>query len=104
VTLINKQNSNITLTSSPNPGSKKNCIMFTATVKGVLLGAPTPTGTVTFDFDDCTPFVTLALDSTGLIKVCHKFKKRGSFNVRAIYNGDVTFNVSSTSIKQIIKQ
>lgn len=103
VTLIIKKNTQVTLTSSPTRGCVEKPVKFTATVTSVGTTTLIPSGTVTFDFDDCTPLINVTMDSTGVAKICHKFRESGTYNVRAIYNGDTNFNVSSTSLTIVIK-
>jgi len=84
-----------TLSSSMNPGSLSQPVTFTATVTS---GA---TGTVTFK-DGSTILGTISLTGT-TAQLTTSSLSLGSHTIQAIYNGDVTYATSNTSMTETIK-
>jgi hypothetical protein len=73
-------------------------VMFTATVRDPS-GAGTPTGTVTF-FVGNTAVARVTLDANGQARIRGFFSVAGLFTIRAVYSGDVNFDVSSQSLTE----
>jgi len=94
--IVNKVNSTITLTSSPNPAGSKNTMMtFTA---AVIPG--NATGAVTFK--DGNAVIGTGNLSGGHAAFSAKFST-GTHSITAVYSGDTNFNGStSNTVKQVI--
>jgi len=81
------------LTSSPNPSTYGQNVMFTAFVGS---GSGTPTGTVTF-FDGTTSMGSSALDANAFAMLSVSSLSTGTHTVTAQYNGNGTFATSTSS-------
>ena len=83
------------LISSRNPSLDGESVTFTATVTAAPPGTGTPTGTVQFKTNgvNCGSPVTL---SSGISTTTVSFAV-GSYTVTAVYDGDATFNGSTSS-------
>ncbi|MES4892200.1 Ig-like domain repeat protein [Streptomyces sp. NPDC096012] len=88
-----------TLASSPDPSAVGQPVVLLARVAAVPPGAGTPTGTVTFTFDDGTPEVTAPVVNH-IAAVTHTFTgTAGSpFGVTAAYDGDQDFAPSTSPV------
>lgn len=94
---INKQPTQTTLTSSLNPSSAGQPVIFTATVVGQY-GA-TPTGSVTFNISLSKPAIVSL--TNGVATYMWTFKMSGSRTVTANYSGD---NNNQASVNPTINQ
>src|SRR5439155_26291299 len=92
---VNQANSSIALVSSNNPSVFGQSAIFAATVSAVSPGAGTPTGTVTFSVDG-TPLETNTL-AAGVVRYTNTTFSVGSHLITAAYNGDGSFNTSTSS-------
>ncbi|MEU8828343.1 Ig-like domain repeat protein [Streptomyces sp. NPDC048636] len=91
------------LTSAPDPSLVGEPVTFTATVAAAPPGAGTPTGTVTFDFGDGTPIVTVVVG--GVAEATHAFSAAAEtpYTVTATYNGDADFGTSVGTALQTVQ-
>ncbi|QKV91330.1 Ig-like domain repeat protein [Streptomyces sp. NA02950] len=92
-----------TLTSTPDPSAVGEPVDFTATVAALPPGAGIPTGTVTFDFGDGTPIVTVVVG--GVAEATHSFSAAAGtpYTVTATYNGDADFATSAGTDLQTVQ-
>ncbi|MFF4281614.1 Ig-like domain repeat protein [Streptomyces kronopolitis] len=89
---------------SPTPSVAGQPVTVTASVTSLPPGAGTPTGTVTFDFGDGTPPVTVPL-TDGTADATHAFGAAGSpYTITATYNGDDSFSASTGTGNQTVGQ
>ncbi|WP_030355945.1 Ig-like domain-containing protein [Streptomyces scopuliridis] len=93
---MNKAATTTALTSAPNPSTFGQPVTLTATVAAVPPGAGTPTGTVSF-FDGATLLGTATL-SGGVTTLTTTTLSIGSHSLTAVYNGDASFNTSTSPI------
>jgi streptogramin lyase len=91
-----------TLIASANPVAVGQVITFTASV-GNPAAAGTPTGTVTF-FLGSMAVAAVQLDANGQAHLTGFFTGKGTFTLKAVYNGDAIFAASSSQslIEQVI--
>jgi hypothetical protein len=82
------------LVASANPARVGQAVTFTATVRDPA-GTGTPTGTVTF-FLGSMAVATVKLDANGHAHLTGSFTGRGTFTLKAVYNGDALFAASSS--------
>nr|QBF51787.1 IPT/TIG domain-containing protein [Streptomyces caniferus] len=94
-----------TLTSTPDPSQAGQPVAFVARVAPAPPGAGVPTGTVTFDFGDGTPPVTLPV-SGGTASVTHAYATAAEspYPVSATYDGDDNFTPSTGTDSQTVQQ
>ncbi|MGW2332007.1 Ig-like domain repeat protein, partial [Streptomyces sp. NPDC001700] len=94
-----------TLTSAPDPSVAGQPVTLVARVAPVAPGAGTPTGTVTLDFGDGTPPVTLPLEG-GAATVDHVYADTGGspYALTADYSGDANFTASTGLDTQTVEQ
>jgi hypothetical protein len=94
--VLNKANTSVTVTASPNPVTPPAAATLTATVKRVAPGAGVATGTVTFSVGT-TVIATVGLNGSGVAKVTAPTNgvAAGSYPVTAKYIGDSSDNTSS---------
>ncbi|MFI1304089.1 Ig-like domain repeat protein [Streptomyces sioyaensis] len=94
-----------TVTSAPDPSPVGRSVTFVARVAVVPPGAGVPTGTVTFDFGDGTPQMTLPV-SSGAASVTHAYPNAAAdpYPVTATYNGDANFTASTGTDTQTVQQ
>ena len=85
--------STTTLTATPNPSTVGQSVTFTATVTG---SSGTPTGNVDF-LDGATNIGNVTLDGTGAATLMTSTLTAGSHSVTADYNGDATYDVSTSN-------
>jgi autotransporter-associated beta strand protein/adhesin HecA-like repeat protein len=85
------------LTSSANPSALGQTITLTATVTGVIPGAGTPTGSVTFQ-DGTTTLGSAPLNGTGRAALATGSLTGGPHTLTAVYGGDGTFHASSSPV------
>ncbi|MFG2196602.1 Ig-like domain repeat protein [Streptomyces sp. NPDC048639] len=92
-----------TVTSAPDPSVVGQPVTFTATVGPDTVGAPTPTGTVTFTYGDGSPSDIVPLTG-GVATAAHPYTTtNGSpFAVTAFYNGDATSSTSTGTDTQTV--
>ncbi|GGO81908.1 hypothetical protein GCM10012280_07290 [Wenjunlia tyrosinilytica] len=93
------------LVSAPDPSQTGQPVTFVARVAPVPPGAGAPTGTVTFDFGDGTPTVTLPLTS-GAATADHVYTQTAGspYTVTADYGGDAEFTASTGTDTQTVGQ
>ncbi|WP_186831738.1 Ig-like domain repeat protein [Streptomyces sp. ISID311] len=94
-----------TLTSTPDPSPVGQSVTFVARVAVDPPGAGVPTGTVTFDFGDGTPPLTLPV-SSGAASVTHAYPNAAAdpYPVTATYSGDANFTTSTGTDTQTVQQ
>jgi hypothetical protein len=88
--------------ASANPAVSGQPLTFTATVKPIVPGAGTPTGTVTFE-DGGTALGTGAVNANGTAAFVATLAA-GGHTITAVYNGDTSCTASSGSITETLKQ
>ena len=81
------------LTSSKKNSAFGQAVAFTATVSPVAPGSGTPTGTVSF-YDGATLLATVNLVN-GVATFTISTLAKGTHNIKAVYNGDLDFLMSS---------
>ncbi|MGW9122585.1 Ig-like domain repeat protein, partial [Streptomyces sp. NPDC055663] len=93
----------VTITPSNEPSLAGEAVAFTAAVAVIAPGDGTPTGTVTFDFGDGTPAVTVPV-SGGTALGTHTYTHAAGtpYAVTATYNGDTGFRPSTGVLAQIV--
>jgi hypothetical protein len=96
--VVNKATTTTSLTSSQNPSSSGQSVMFTAMVAPQFSGKPT--GTVTF-YDGSTILKTVSLTG-GVAKFTTSNLTKGAHTIKATYSGDVNFDGSSASLTQTV--
>jgi uncharacterized repeat protein (TIGR01451 family) len=93
--------SSTALASSVNPSTAGQSVAFTATVTSATAG--TPTGSVSF-ISGTTLLGTASLDATAKAVFTTSMLAPGFYSIRATYNGDSTFNPSTSSaLSQTVK-
>ena len=95
--VVNKPGTAIALTSSLNPSTFGQAVMFTATVTVTPPGSGTPTGTVSF-LDGGSSIGTGTLDAGGIATLTTSALTAGSHTITASYGGDANFNSSSGAL------
>ncbi len=104
VQVVNPDNTTTALISSVNPSVFGQSVTFTATVTANPPGSGTPTGTASF-FDGATLLGTLALNGGGVATFTTSTLTVGSHPITAVYNGDPSFNGSTSPIvNQIVNK
>jgi sugar lactone lactonase YvrE len=83
------------LLASANSVAVRQAVTFTATVRDPA-GTGTPTGTVTF-FLGSVAVATVKLDANGQAHLTKFFTGKGTFTLKAVYNGDAPFAASNSS-------
>jgi hypothetical protein len=97
---VEKQQTNITLTSTPNPATRR--VALEAVVAAAPFIGVTPTGIVTF-YVDGNALGTSALDATGAATFSAPALPPGTHEIRAVYAGSSTFAESASApITQVI--
>lgn len=94
--VMNKDATTTTVSSSANPSVFSQPVTFTATVTANSPGSGVPTGTVTFK-NGSTTLGTLSLDANGHATFTTSSLAVGSPSITAAYNGDSSFNTSTSS-------
>ncbi|MGX1855328.1 beta strand repeat-containing protein [Streptomyces sp. NPDC055299] len=94
-----------TVAPTPAPSLAGQSVTFVARVAPAPPGAGVPTGTVTFDFGDGTPPVTLPV-SGGAASVTHAYAHAAEspYPVTATYDGDDHFTPSTGTGSQTVQQ
>ncbi|MFB6437043.1 Ig-like domain repeat protein [Streptomyces sp. NPDC056411] len=92
-----------TVSSTPDPSVVGGAVTFTATVAAVPPASGTPTGTLTFEFGDGSPTVTVPLTG-GAATASHTYTAAGGYSVTAVYSGDGDFAGSSGLDTQTVGQ
>ncbi|MGW9170211.1 Ig-like domain repeat protein, partial [Streptomyces decoyicus] len=94
-----------TVVSAPDPSLAGQPVTLVARVAPAPPGAGVPSGTVTFDFGDNTPRVTLPV-SGGAATVTHAYANAAEspYPVTATYNGDDNFTHSTGTDTQSVQQ
>jgi hypothetical protein len=87
-----------TLVASISPVRVGQAVTFTATIRDPADKTATPTGTVTFYVGN-TAVATVRLVN-GQANLTGSFSRTGLFSIRAVYNGDATFDASSQTITE----
>ncbi|MFE6497311.1 Ig-like domain repeat protein [Streptomyces sp. NPDC057747] len=93
----------VTITPSNDPSLAGKAVAFTAAVAVIAPGDGTPTGTVTFEFGDGTPAVTVPV-SGGTALGTHTYTHAAGtpYAVTAAYNGDTGFRPSTGVLAQTV--
>ena len=94
---VNQASTSTTVSSSVNPSSFGESVIFTATVGPVTPGAGTPSGTISF-YDGATLLGTATLDSSGVAHFTISTLARGSHSITTHYSGDIDFDLSLSAI------
>ena len=106
--VVNKINSNTALTSSPNPSNVNQAVVLTATVTPSSPGGLSPTGTVTFTYNNGTVIPEcpnpVMLNHSGVATCSTQSLPAPSDMVKASYNGDGNFNTSNSTVTQTINK
>ena len=92
--LLSTSGTEVVLQSSQNPSTSGQSVDFTAKVETSLIGLPTPTGTIMFEFGATQEPVTLV---NGVANYSTSTLPIGSTAVVAAYSGDTNF-IPSTSL------
>jgi len=101
---VTKAEVSTSVTSSQNPSTFGQSVMFTAKVSPVAPGAGTPTGTVTF-YDGSTALDTETLaPGSSTVTFTTSSLSGGSHVISATYNGDSNFNASTVDMQLSITQ
>jgi hypothetical protein len=90
------------LAASANPAASGQPLTFTATVKPIVPGTGTPTGTVTFQ-DGLTTLGTGTLNANGTA-TCVATLGTGGHSITAVYDGDPNFTASGGSMTETLEQ
>ena len=91
-----------TLISTFNPLSTGQALVFTATVAGVSVTTPTPTGSISF-FDGPTPIGTATVNGAGQALLAVNSLSNGSHTITAVYSGDGLYTTStSTALTEVV--
>lgn len=102
--VVRKANTKTVVTSSKNPSTSGQQVVFTAEVDAVAPGAGTPSGTVTFK-DGNISLGTRNLNSSGIATLVISSLSRGSHSITVVYNGGDSFNNSlSPSLSQVVQR
>jgi autotransporter-associated beta strand protein len=94
-------NTRANLTSSENPSTYGDTVIFTATVQPVISGFGTPTGTVTFTIDGGSA-TTVPLNPSAQATLSLSSLTIGGHTIAVTYNGDATFGSNSASLTQTV--
>ena len=100
---VNPADTTTTVSSSPAPSTVGQSVTVSAAVSTVAPATGTPLGTVTFDFGDGTPTVTV--DTVGgLATVTHAYNATSGspYPVSAAYSGDADFTASDATGTQTV--
>jgi len=103
--VVNKGNTSVAITSTPNPSNVGQQVTFTVTVT-VTSGFGTPTGSVTFN-DGGTVLGSANLSTTGGVTTAvftTTSLVAGARNITAAYAGDANFNGGSASLVQTVNK
>jgi hypothetical protein len=92
----------VALSPSINPAVVGQKVTFTAPVTAVAPGAGTPAGTVSF-FDGSKILGTVAVGAGGKATFVTSFSTAGSHSIKAVYNGNGDFTVSSRTITEQVR-
>ena len=93
--VVNKANTTTSVTTAPNPSVFGESVTLTASVAAIAPGAGTPTGTVTF-YSGSSSLGTATL-SGGTASLTTSALNVGTHSITATYNGDESFNGSTSS-------
>ena len=108
--VVNKADTAVTLGSNANPSVFGQPVTFTATVAVTAPGAGTPTGNVTFrdNGTNISGCASQAVSGTTTITATCTLSSLsvGTHPITATYNGDASFNASSTSntVSQVVNK
>jgi hypothetical protein len=103
IQVVNRDATQITLSSSVNPSVPGQPVTFTVKVVGAPPGSGVPTGTITF-YDGSKVIDTASVDSTGTATFTISTLSVGSHNITATYSGDANYKyVKSAVLVQIVK-
>lgn len=91
---VNQASTSTVVTASPNPGFAGNNVTLTAKISATVPGAGDPSGTVTF-LDSGTALGTGTV-SRGVATFTTTTLSVGSHSIRAKYNGDTSFLISTS--------
>jgi hypothetical protein len=103
VQVVNKADTNITLTSSLNPSNFGDNVTFTATLSVVPPGGGTPTGNVNF-YNNGVLMGSSPLGAAGTATFSISTLSIGTHPITAEYAGDTNFNPSTSSILDQVVQ
>jgi ELWxxDGT repeat protein len=103
---VRKDNTSLTISSSPNPSVYGQTVTFVAQVKSAGPAAGPPTGSVIFK-DGATVLSNKALNSSGVATFTTNLLSSGFHTLTAIYSGDKNFSTSQgndAAIPQSVKK
>jgi uncharacterized delta-60 repeat protein len=95
--VVSKADATTALTSSANPSLLNQSVTFTATITSVIVGAGTPTGTVTF-LDGGSSIGSGNLNASGVATFAISTLSVGNHTITTTYPGDASFNASAGSM------
>src|SRR2546427_1991953 len=96
---VNQAGPTVTLTSSLNPSTFEQSVMFKAKVDN---SSHTPTGSVTF-YDGATSLGNISLSGDSA-EVSTAGLTVGNHTIKAVYSGDSNSNSDSTTVTQTVNQ
>lgn len=94
---VNPEATSTAFTTSPNPSTVGQLVTFTATVTATV---GTPTGSVVFK-NGTTTLATVTL-SNGIATTTYRFPSKGSYTLKAAYQGSVNNAPSSLTLTQTV--
>ena len=100
--IVNQSGTSVILTSSQNPSTFEQSVVFTAKVAVTPPGAGTPTGSVTF-YNGTTLLNNVSLSGDSA-QVSTASLTAGSHTIKAVYSGDSNFKSDSTTLTQTVNQ
>jgi hypothetical protein len=99
--VVQKDNTNIALTSSPNPSTFEQPLTISAAVTSSATGAPT--GTVTFLSGTATLGIS-SLNASGVATLSIATLTAGADSLTAVYSGDTNFATSTSPVLSQVVQ
>jgi hypothetical protein len=100
--VVQQSNTSTAVSSSANPSTESQSVIFTATVSSGT--GTTPTGSVKF-MDGTIPLGTSTLNASGIAAFSTTTLSVGTHNITAVYNGDANSDPStSTALSQVVQK